>query len=232
MSALPNTPQKNLTLVFDLDGTLADTNQDLIPTLNRVLSPLGFDPVTPADMGHIVGHGAKAMLKKAFQLRNCPVSEDELQPLFDQFITDYEANIAQNTPLYDGVLTVLEGFASRGAILSICTNKMHHLATKLINELGLSNMFASIVGGDYLDVRKPDPAHLLAAIEMAGGTPTRSVMIGDSNNDILTARNANIPVVCVDFGYSDRPIREYLPDQVISHYHQLPDAVEKLISEG
>ena len=213
------------TLVLDLDGTLADTNRDLVPVLNRVIGAEGLQPVAFADIGHIVGLGAKKMIERAYEFRGVPLGNAKLDQLFDAFLSDYEQNMAVNTVLYDGVEGALERFANAGWQLAICTNKQEAMARKLVAELGVADYFAAIAGGNTFPVRKPDPRHLTGTVEQAGGNPARTVMVGDSITDISAARAASIPVVAVDFGYSDKPIREYSPDHVISHYDELWETV-------
>ncbi|MCB1450245.1 MAG: HAD-IA family hydrolase [Nitratireductor sp.] len=216
------------TLVLDLDGTLADTNRDLVPVLNRVIGAEGLQPVAFADIGHIVGLGAKKMIERAYEFRGVPLGNAKLDQLFDAFLSDYEQNMAVNTVLYDGVEGALERFANAGWQLAICTNKQEAMARKLVAELGVADYFAAIAGGNTFPVRKPDPRHLTGTVEQAGGNPARTVMVGDSITDISAARAASIPVVAVDFGYSDKPIREYSPDHVISHYDELWETVARI----
>lgn len=213
------------TLVLDLDGTLADTNRDLIPVLNRATKAYGLDPIGLAEVGHIVGHGAKAMIVKAFAYHNQELPDDMLEELFANFLVDYEENICVDTVLFDGVLDALSEFEQDGWKLAVCTNKMEHLAVKLLKSLEIFDRFAAVTGGDTFIMRKPDPAHIIKTIEMAGGRADAAVMVGDSITDINGAKAGNIPVVAVTFGYTDTPVEELSPDRVISHYRELKEAV-------
>lgn len=217
------------TLVLDLDGTLADTNRDLIPVLNRATATLDLKPILMAEVGHIVGHGAKAMIQKAFDYHNTELSDQQLEQVFEHFLVDYEENICVDTVLFDGVVTALDNFQKDGWNLAVCTNKQDNLAVKLLKELGIFDHFAAVTGGNTFEFRKPDPAHILRTIEMAGGQADAAIMVGDSITDISAAKSGNIPVVAVDFGYSDLPVRELSPDRVISHYSELKSAVNSLI---
>ena len=221
--------QKPPLLVLDLDGTLADTNRDLIPVLNRVTQTVGLPPIEMRDVGHVVGHGARAMIEKAFAFHGQPLDTASLDRLFDIFLEDYSANIARNTVLFDGVCQSLDRFAGDGWRLAVCTNKQESLAVKLIAELGQLRRFSAITGGDTFAFRKPDPRHLTETVTMAGGQPERTVMVGDSVTDIRTAQGAAIPVVAVDFGYSDVPVSELGPDRIISHYDELWEAASALL---
>ncbi|MEC9342306.1 MAG: HAD-IA family hydrolase [Pseudomonadota bacterium] len=215
-------------LVLDLDGTLADTIRDLIPVLNRVTAQVGLPAIDMADVGHVVGHGARAMLARAFAFHGKQVEETVIEGLFRDFLIDYENNIARETVLFDGVPAALDRFAGDGWRLAVCTNKAEHLARLLIDELGQGDRFAAITGGDTFDFRKPDPRHLTETVRLAGGNPLRSVMVGDSSTDIRTAKAAGIPVVAVDFGYADMPVDRLGADRVISHYDELRAAVAEM----
>lgn len=217
------------TLVLDLDGTLADTNRDLIPVLNRATKAYGLDPIAMADVGYVVGHGAKAMIVKAFAFHNRELPDDMLEELFAKFLIDYEENICVDTVLFDGVLDALSAFEQDGWKLAVCTNKMEHLAVKLLKSLDIFDRFAAITGGDTFTVRKPDPAHIIKTVEMAGGQANAAVMVGDSITDINAAKAGDIPVVAVTFGYTDTPVEELSPNRIISHYRDLKEAVVGLI---
>jgi len=215
-------------VVFDLDGTLVDTADDLIATLNRVLADEGIRAMTRADAGALLGAGAKAMIARGFALVGEPLDEARLDRLFDRFLPIYSANIAVHSRPFPGAVAALDRFAAAGFRLAVCTNKLEGLSRLLIGELGLTERFAAICGGDTFPVRKPDGAHLLGTIEKAGGAPARTVMVGDSGTDVKAARNAGVPVVGVTFGYTDRPVETYDPDVVIDRFDQLFDAVAGL----
>ncbi|MFK5977315.1 MAG: HAD-IA family hydrolase [Rhizobiaceae bacterium] len=217
------------TIVFDLDGTLADTIHDLIPALNRTTEVCGLDPIAISDVGHVVGHGAKAMIKKAFTFHNRELPDDMLDELFANFLLDYEENICVDTVLFDGVLDSLSAFEQDGWNLAVCTNKSEGLAIKLLKKLEIFDRFLAVTGGDTFAIRKPDPAHIIKTIEMAGGRAGAAIMVGDSSTDINGAKSGNIPVVAVNFGYADTPVEELSPDRIISHYKELKDAVVGLI---
>ncbi len=219
----------NPTIVFDLDGTLADTRRDLIPCLNRTIASAGVAPVEFHNVGYIVGHGSRAMIERAFALTGTPLGDLQLDALQEVFLEDYGRNICAETVLFDGAIDALDRFAALGCLLAVCTNKPEGLARQLLDELGISARFAAISGGDTFTVRKPHADHLLKTVEMAGGNVSRSLMVGDSVTDIRTAQAAGIPVVAVDFGYSDRHVSDYAPDRVISHFSELNDAALALL---
>lgn len=212
------------TIVFDLDGTLVDTAPDLVASLNHTIAAADLAPVGYDDLTFLVGQGARAMIARAFALRGAPLEETEIQPLLDRFIEHYMAGMPGDSRPYPGLVEALDRLKAAGFRLAVCTNKMESLAVPLVEKLGLAHHFAAVAGGDTFAVKKPDPGHLTATIEKAGGDPRVAVMIGDSVNDILAARNAGIPSVVVPFGYSDVPVTELGADRQIAHFDELTPA--------
>lgn len=216
------------TIVFDLDGTLVDSNRDLVPALNRTTAHDGLPPISRADVGHVVGQGALMMIKRAFDFHSTPLSENRHKELLPIFLENYEAHIADETVYYEGVLKALDDLAERDWILAVCTNKYEHLARKLLDILGGTERFSAITGGDTFPLKKPDPSHIVETIKLAGGDPSNAVMVGDSINDIDAALAANIPVIAVNFGYSDVPVEQLNPTKIISHFDELVEEAVKL----
>ncbi|WP_274628969.1 phosphoglycolate phosphatase [Arvimicrobium flavum] len=208
-------------VVFDLDGTLIDTAPDLLDSLNHSLAAGGIPPVSAEGFNAFVSLGGLVMIEKAFAAQNKALTEDVRREFFKTFIDHYSEGIPGKSVPYPGVLDALDRFASAGYLLAICTNKHFATASSLIAALGLSPRFAAITGQDTFAFRKPDPRHLLETIALAKGDPARALMIGDSRTDIDTAKAAGIPVVAVDFGYTDRHVREFEPSAIISHYDSL-----------
>jgi phosphoglycolate phosphatase len=220
-------------LVFDLDGTLAETAGDLCATLNVILDREGLAPVTLADARKMVGAGARALIRSGFEAAGRTLAEDRLEQLFVDFLTYYEAHIADESHLFEGVVAALDRFEAAGFAFAVCTNKVEHPSVRLLTALGVKDRFKAICGQDTfkdngVNIAKPDPRFLLSTIARAGGDPRRSVMVGDSRTDIDTAKAARIPVVAVDFGYTDQPVSVFAPDVVISHFDELWDAVAGL----
>src|SRR5688500_2508868 len=212
-------------VAFDLDGTLADTAPDLAEALNHSLEALGRPQVPPASVRHLIGHGARALLRRG--LAASGEAPEELVELgFPIFLEHYAAHICDGTRLFPGIEEALDEVERAGAALAVCTNKQEALTMKLLGALGLSGRFAAIVGGDTLSVRKPDPAPLFEAIARAGGG--RAVLVGDSITDADTARAAGVPFVAVSFGFSDRPVEQLGADLVIDSYEELKAALEPL----
>ncbi len=220
-------------IVFDLDGTLADTAADLIDSLNHCLASEGLAPVARADIVGYVGHGGRFMISKVHEDRGIDLPEDRLDLLVDIFLDHYRQNIPGSSRPFQGAVECIRAFREGGFATAICTNKYEELSVSLIDGLGLASLFDANCGSDTFTFRKPDPRHLIETILKAGAEPTRSLMIGDSQTDILTAKAADIPVVAVDFGYSPEPVRTYGPDRVISHFSELtPALAEKLIGKN
>lgn len=219
-------------VVFDLDGTLLDTHADLVESLNHTIAALGLAPVSYDDLTHLVGHGAKVMIERACKLQGHALSPEALPALLDRFIIHYTDNMPGHTKPYPGLIQAMDQLKAAGCKLAVCTNKLEGLARSLIAKLDLTHYFDAITGGDTFPVRKPDARHLLGTIELAGGEVRNTVMIGDSINDILVARNAGVASVAVPFGYSDVPVENLEPTRVIAHFSELtPAFVDDLIRE-
>lgn len=220
-------------VVFDLDGTMLDTHADLIESLNHTITSAGLEPVEYEDLTHLVGQGARVMIRRAFDLRKTPLADEQLEPLFERFIAHYKAGMPGKSQPYPGFIDCLDRLKAAGFTIAVCTNKQETLALPLLDHLGLSGRFAAITGGDTFEYRKPDGRHVLSTIEKAGGDPARSIMVGDSVNDILAAHNANVPSIAVSFGYSDVPVAELNPTVIIDRYEELTvDMVQRLIEAG
>jgi phosphoglycolate phosphatase len=220
-----------LTLVFDLDGTLIDTAPDLIDTLNLILRQEGVPIVPFAAARNMIGGGAKGMIERALTTEGRSCSTSEIEYLYKAFIAHYAAHIADRSRPFPNLETTLEGLAAAGYRLAVCTNKLEWLSIRLLQTLKLAQHFAAICGQDTFGMQKPDPEIFQRTVRRAGGEPTLAIMIGDSKTDIATARAAGAPVIAVDFGYSDVPIRTLDPDRVISSYTDLPAAIEELAAE-
>jgi phosphoglycolate phosphatase len=218
------------TLVFDLDGTLVHTAPDLLDSLNHCLALEGIAPSDPVGFLSYVGQGSRVMIERAFEARRVPLAKDRLDRLQAAFLEHYVGSMPGRSALYPGVERVLDQFSGDGFLLAVCTNKLEGMSVQLLERLGTAGKFAAVCGGDTFPWRKPDPRHLFDTIRKAGGDPSRAVMFGDSRADIDAAKSAGIPVVAVDFGYSDRPVRELEPSRVISHYDEVtPELVSLLL---
>lgn len=219
---------RDLTVVFDLDGTLVETAPDLIRATNHALSQCELEPVAPGEIRPFISFGARAMIRRGLEFHGHRVSDDRFEELFSVFIAYYAENIAVESHLFPGLADCLENLANAGATLAVCTNKQEELSRRLLGALGISGAFAAIAGRDTFPVCKPHPDHLLGTIRLAGGDERRAVMIGDSDVDIATAKAAGIPIVAVTFGYTDTPVASLAPDAVIDHYRDLEPAIARI----
>jgi phosphoglycolate phosphatase len=215
-------------LVFDLDGTLVDTAGDLVGTLNHILAGEQIPPL-PLEMARpMLGAGARALIQRGLSAAGRSVSPARLEEMFLAFLARYEAHIADESRAFPAVEAALDRFEVAGWAFAVCTNKFEHPSIRLLTELGIASRFRAICGQNTFQFCKPDPRALLSTIERAGGDPRRTIMVGDSKIDIVTAQAACVPVIAVDFGYTDRHVSEFAPDRVISHFDELWDAVQSL----
>jgi phosphoglycolate phosphatase len=217
-------------LVFDLDGTLIDTAPDLIDTLNVVFAREGLQPVAYETARNLIGGGARTMIARGIESEGRILEPKKLEQMFDDFITYYSAHVADRSRPFPGLVDALDALAAGGHRFAVCTNKLEGLSVLLLEKLALADRFETICGQDTFGIQKPDPEILRRTISAAGGTAEHAIMIGDSSTDICTARAAGVPVIAVDFGYTDRPVSEFGPDLIISHFAQLPAAVAAIFS--
>jgi len=220
------------TIVFDLDGTLIDTAPDLVDTLNVVFAREGLPPVPYDTARNLIGGGARAMIARGVEAEGRVLTPDKLEQLFADFIAHYSEHIADRSRPFPGLIDALDALATRGHRFAVCTNKLERLSFLLLDQLKLADRFAAICGQDTFGMQKPDPEVLRRTITAAGGNPQHAIMIGDSLTDIRTARAAGIPVIAVDFGYSEKPVSEFGPDRVISHFAQLPASIAAITTEN
>jgi len=216
------------TIVFDLDGTLADTAPDLIDALNFVLARDGIAPVPVEDARALVGAGARALIERGYARAGRELAKDRLDEVFNLFLHFYNAHIADKSRLFPGVAACLDRCAAAGWRLAVCTNKLEYSSKLLLEKLGVRDRFAFVCGQDTFGIAKPDPRPLTQTVAHAGGRLEAAVMIGDSITDIRTARAAGIPVIAVDFGYTEVPVSQLGPDLVISHFDALYEAARGL----
>lgn len=217
------------TILFDLDGTLADTALDLCHTMNVLLERHGRSQVPNDQVRSMLGAGARKIMERAFANTGSPATPALLDQLFDEFLEHYSAHIADHTVLFPSVREQLETLSSAGNHLAVCTNKPEHLTHRLLEALNVAHFFPVVIGGDTLPVRKPDPRHLLEAITRAGGSATAAVMVGDSAPDIESARAASIPSICVTFGYTNQAPDTLGADVLIDHFDMLPEALSSVL---
>jgi phosphoglycolate phosphatase len=221
-------PMSAATIVFDLDGTLIDTAPDLIDTLNVLFAREGLPQLPFAQARNLIGGGARMMIARGIEADGRTVAPAKLEQMFADYIAHYSEHIADRSRPFPGLGDALDELTTAGFRFAICTNKLERLSVRLLDEFRLTHRFAAICGQDTFGIQKPDPEVLRRTIAAAGGSPQRAIMIGDSPTDIRTARAAGIPIIAVDFGYSERPVADFGPDRIISHLAQLPAAVSAI----
>ena len=218
------------TVVFDLDGTLVDTAPDLINALNFILEREGMPPVPLHAARTMIGAGARKLIERGLELDGRVTSVEDISRLTNDFIDYYADHIADASRPFEGLESALDDLSGRGYRFAVCTNKLEWLSKLLLDQLGLSARFAAICGADTFGVSKPDPAILRQTIALAGGQLSSAIMVGDAGPDIGVARRAAIPVIGVEFGYTEIPIADLKPDLLIGHFSDLPAAVESLMA--
>ncbi len=212
---------KDRIVVFDLDGTLVDTAPDLINALNYVLDREGLPPVPLLSARNMIGAGARRLIERGLELEGRSAGLDDITRLTHDFIEYYAAHIADASRPFEGLEGALDDLTARGYRFAVCTNKLEWLSKLLLDQLGLSDRFSAICGADAFQ----------QTIARAGGTVSAAIMVGDAGPDIGVARRAGIPVIGVEFGYTEVPIADLKPDRVIGQMSDLPAAVESLMPQ-
>ncbi|MFI4975360.1 MAG: phosphoglycolate phosphatase [Caulobacterales bacterium] len=226
----PDRPFQGAVVAFDLDGTLVDTAPDLVGTLNTVLAQEGLPPMTLEAARPLIGRGARSMLERGFAAEGVVVDPLAMPALFERFIDIYLRRIARESRPFPGVEVALDLLAEQGALLAVCTNKPTRLSLALLDALGMASRFASVIGPDAAPAAKPDPRHLITAVETAGGRIERALMVGDSKTDLDAARAAGVPVALVSFGYTEIPAADLAPDALVESFDELHRALAALLA--
>lgn len=217
------------TVIFDLDGTLADTSGDLIAAANCYFRAKGhgcvLDPVADAYTAH---QGGRAMLRLGLS-RLGAWTEAQVDAGYPALLAAYEGDICRQTYLYPGAMEAVQALKDAGFRTGICTNKPVRLAEILLQKLGVLDQFGALVGSGTLPVAKPDPAPYRLTVERAGGDVARSILIGDTETDRKTGLAAGVPVVLVTFGPEGERVARFAPEAMIGHFDELPGLAETLL---
>lgn len=220
------------TVIFDLDGTLADTSGDLIAAANAAFRAMGHgDMLDPGADQHTAFRGGREMLRLGFKRLGGDWSEEDVDRGYPVLLQAYEADIDRHTRLYPGAEQAVETLRSKGFRVGVCTNKPAGLAETLLRRLGVRDMFGSMVGADTFPVRKPDPLPYRKSVELAGGAVESSFLIGDTETDRATARNAGVASVLVTFGPDGQGVSRMAPEALLDHYDDLPELAARLLGD-
>mgnify|MGYP001502520749 FL=1 len=222
---------QKLTILFDLDGTLADTAPDLLSAHNHVMKKFGYNTKSIDEIKNYVGQGAAVMIGRSIW----NTARNELSKITDKKIKDemvrefldfYGKNTVVESKLTNGVYKFLEWAKSNNISMGVCTNKQEHLAVDFLKKIKIYDFFEYVAGRNTFDYYKPDPRHLTSTIEIMGGDIKKSLMIGDSENDADAAKSAGIPMILLEDGYTDKKIEQ------IHHDHLIKDfiGIEKIVS--
>ena len=224
--------KQKFTVLFDLDGTLVDTAPDLMRAHNHVMKKFGYPTKSTEEIRNLVGKGAGAMIgrsiwgqaKKEFGKVN---DEKVKKEMVTEFVDFYGKNIIKESTLINGVKEFLNWCKNQNISMAVCTNKQEHLSNDLLKKIGIYDYFEYVAGSDTFDYCKPDPRHLTSVVEILDGDIKKSIMIGDSETDANAAKAAEIPIILLEDGYTEKNKDE------IYHNHLIKDfiGIEKIISE-
>ncbi len=223
--------KQKFTVLFDLDGTLVDTAPDLMLAHNHVMKKFGYPTKSLDDLKSSVGKGAGAMIGRSIwsqaKKELTSINEKVKSDMTDEFISYYGKNILKESVLINGVKDFLNWCKNENISMAVCTNKTEHLAVDLLKKIGIYDYFEYVAGYNTFDYCKPDPRHLITVIEILHGDLKKSIMIGDSETDANSAKAANIPMILLEDGYTEKKTNE------IYHNHLIKDfvGIEKIISK-
>lgn len=224
------------TVLFDLDGTLVDTAPDLMRAHNHVMKKFGYPTKSTEEIRNLVGQGAGAMLgrsiwgqaKKEFgKVQNEKIKKE----MIDAFVDYYGKNIINESTLINGVKEFLKWCKEKNISMAVCTNKQEHLAIDLLKKIGIYDYFEYVAGSNTFDYCKPDPRHLTNVIEILGGEIKRSIMIGDSETDANAGKNAGIPVVLLEDGYTEKNTTEIYHNHLIKDFIGIEGIISKYLKD-
>ncbi|MFG6562675.1 HAD-IIIA family hydrolase [Sulfitobacter sp. 1A13421] len=221
------------TVVFDLDGTLADTSGDLIAAANACFRDMGEgDVLVHAEDAGTALRGGRAMLTLGMQKLGRADDAATIDRYYPMLLEAYGRDIDTHTIIYPGAMEAVAALKAAGYRVAICTNKPEALAELLLTRLGVRDAFGAMLGADTLAVRKPDPEHLFETARRAGGDPAQCVLIGDSDTDRKTAKAAGVPCVLVTFGPSGEDMAALEPEALLGDFADLPEVIERLIGKA
>ena len=225
---------QNLTIIFDLDGTLVDTAPDLMSAHNHVMKKFGYETKSTEDIRKLVGKGAKSLIGRSVwgQAKNEfeKINDDGVKKeMVTEFINYYGKNIANESKLISGALDFLKWCKKSNISMGVCTNKPDYLAIDLLKKINVYNYFEYVAGSNTFDYCKPDPRHLTNIVEIMQGDLDKSLMIGDSETDSSTAKAANIPFILLENGYTEKKTNEIPHDHLIKDFVNIEEIINKYL---
>ena len=215
------------TILFDLDGTLVDTAPDLMNAHNHVMKKFGLHRKDLKDIKHLAGRGSWVMMQRSFkeEIKDEKVKKEMIK----EFINHYSKNIDKSSKPIKGVVDFLKWAKSKNISMGICTNKQERLAVDLLKKLKLFDFFEYVAGSDTFAFNKPDPRHLTDVVEIIGGDLKKTIMVGDSEVDSMSASNAKIPFVLIEDGYTEKSSKEIPHDVLIKDFQNFEKIIEKYL---
>lgn len=217
-------------IIFDLDGTLIDSAPDVCRSLNKVLESLDRRPHSVDEVKSYLGQGARILMENALLTTGSVPDGACIDELTSAFLADYAKYPVVDSAIFPGVFNALDILIERGAILAICTNKPLITCNPVLEALKLDSYFKAVVCPDHVQYKKPDGRHILDTIDIIGGSVDSAIMVGDSENDIFAAIDANIPSIAVTFGYSGLPHDELGANALIDSFDQLIASIDDVLA--
>ena len=227
---------QKFTILFDLDGTLADTAPDLMKAHNHVMNKFGYSSKNMDEIRNLVGRGAAVMIGRSIwgsaRKELSKISDEKIKKdMTKEFIKFYENNLVVETQLLKGVENFLLWAKSNNISMGVCTNKQEHLAIELLKKINIYDFFEYIAGGNTFDYCKPDPRHITNMVEIMGGDIRKTIMIGDSENDADAAKSAGVPMILVEDGYTEKKIDQIYHNHLIKDFVGLEKIVLKYLND-
>lgn len=218
-------------VLFDLDGTIIDSAPDVCASVNRVLDKMGRPPITVNDTKMLVGFGARTLVEKALRMTGDAGSEEDVDFLLNGFLESYRQNPCKHSTLFPGAREALERLSRKGIKLGICTNKPEITCFPVLDAFDLKCFFPTVICGDTLEFRKPDPRHIYHTLDDMEVTNDSAAFIGDSEADIEAANNAGLPSILVTFGYCHVPFENLKADALMDHFDELDDTLSTIVGK-
>ena len=227
---------QKFTILFDLDGTLADTAPDLMKAHNHVMNKFGYSSKSMDEIRNLVGRGAAVMIGRSIwgsaRKELSKISDEKIKKdMTKEFIKFYENNLVVETQLLKGVENFLYWAKSNDISMGVCTNKQEHLAIELLKKINIYDFFEYVAGGNTFDYCKPDPRHITNMVEIMGGDIRKTIMIGDSENDADAAKSAGVPMILVEDGYTEKKINQIYHNHLIKDFVGIENIILKYLND-